>query len=33
MLLPENFGHIYDNTEKDMEKMIEEVKLDDYEIL
>ena len=32
-LLPKNIGHIYDNTGKDTEKMIEEVKLDDYEIL
>ena len=31
--MPENAGHIYDNTGKDTEKMIEEVKLDDYEIL
>ena len=32
-LLPKNIGHIYDNTGKDTEKMTEEVKLDDYEIL
>ena len=31
--LPENIGQIYDNTGKDPEKTIEELKLDDYEIL
>ena len=31
--LPENIGHIYDNTGKDPEKTIEELKLDDYEML
>lgn len=31
-LLPENAGHIYDNTGKDPERMIKEIDLDTYEV-
>ena len=31
--LPENAGHIYDNTDKSLEKMINEIELNDYKVL
>ena len=31
--LPENAGHIYDNTDKPLEKMINEIELNDYKVL
>ena len=30
--LPENAGHIYDNTDKPLEKMIKEIELNDYKV-
>ena len=30
--LPENAGHIYDNTDKPLEKMIHEMELNDYKV-
>ncbi|MCR4596384.1 MAG: ATP-binding protein [Lachnospiraceae bacterium] len=32
-LLPENAGHIYDNTDKPLGEMIREINLNDYEVL
>jgi len=31
--LPENAGHIYDNTDKPLEKIINEIELSDYKVL
>ena len=31
--LPENAGHIYDNTDKPLEDTIREIVLEDYEVL
>ena len=31
--LPENAGHIYDNTDKPLEKMINEIELNEYKVL
>ena len=31
--LPENAGHIYDNTDKPLEKMINEIELNNYKVL